>query len=332
MENFDYKDFTLQWHITHRCNLRCKHCYQEDYSAFEGIEKISPVLDQFSELIKSYGCIGRLNITGGEPLTHPDLFELLRLARSKGIKTGVLTNGTLLGQWEARRLRACGVDYVQISLDGMEKVHDEIRGKGSFERAVNGICALKSQGIFTSVSFTVQNNNLGELKKLAYFCDTLGVDKLWFDRVVIPADKDNEKLSVSSGDYWKLMKTAARFNRKGMVFCGRALQFIPCKDKLVYHCSAGENLLIVLANGDVMPCRRLPYIIGNVKENDLLTLHQSSSLMKELRRAGIPDGCKECKYSSLCRGGSKCIAVAKTGRFDIPDPDCRIYAKKSGKP
>lgn len=85
--------------------------------------------------------------------------------------------------------------------------------------------------------------------------------------------------------------------------------------------------MIVLANGDVMPCRRLPFIIGNVRETDLLTLHQNSPLMKELRAVGIPDGCKKCKYAELCRGGSKCLAYAKTGRFDITDPDCFIAEK-----
>ena len=324
MENFDYKDFTLQWHITHRCNLRCKHCYQEDYSAFQSMEDIENVLDQYCTLLKAYNCLGRLNITGGEPLTHPHLFEILRLAHSKGIKTGVLTNGTLIGEWDARKLKACHVDYVQISLDGTEKIHDLIRGKGSFRKAVNGIYALKSQGIFTSISFTAQNTNLSELKKLAVFCYFLGVDKLWFDRVIIPADEDENDLTVSSKDFRKLCKTAAFFNKKNMVFCGRALQFIPCKNKLIYHCSAGENLLIVLANGDVMPCRRLPFIIGNIKQTDLLTLHQNSPVMNELRSTSIPESCKDCKYSELCRGGSKCVAYAKMKRFDIPDPDCKF--------
>lgn len=324
MENFNYTDFTLQWHITHRCNLRCKHCYQDDYGAFENPEKINDILEQYCDLLKAYGCKGRLNITGGEPLTHPHLFELLRLAWSKGIKTGVLTNGTLIGEWEARRLKACHVDYVQVSLDGMEKVHDSIRGKGSFEKAVNGIYALKAQGIFTSISFTAQNNNYRELKRLSAFCHNIGADKLWFDRVIIPSENDSEKLMLSAESFWKLCKTASHLNRKGKVFCGRALQFIPCKNKLIYHCSAGENLLVVLANGDVMPCRRIPLVIGSVKENDLLTLHQNSPVMHELRSVGIPQGCSLCDYASLCRGGSKCVSYAKTGRFDIPDPDCMM--------
>ena len=96
-----YRDFTLQWHITHRCNLRCKHCYQDDYTAFDG-DGAKLVLDQFSEVIKAYDCIGRLNLTGGEPLTHPKLFDILHEARARGMRTGVLTNGTLIGEWEAR--------------------------------------------------------------------------------------------------------------------------------------------------------------------------------------------------------------------------------------
>lgn len=330
MENFNYTDFTLQFHITHRCNLRCRHCYQDDYSAFESLDDMKLVLDQYSALLREYGCRGMLNITGGEPLTHPELFSLLQLARTRRIKTGVLTNGTLIGQFEARKLKACGVDYVQISLDGMESAHDFIRGKGSFSRAVNGICALRAQGIFTSISFTAQNGNMSELKKLAYFCEELGVNKLWFDRVIIPADEDKEGLTLSSEDFQKLCRTAARQNRKGRVFCGRALQFIPCRNKLIYHCSAGENLLIVLANGDVMPCRRLPFVIGNIKENDLLTLHRENEIMRSLRNAGIPEGCRGCEYSELCKGGSKCLAYAKTGRYDVADPDCAL-ARKSEK-
>ncbi len=327
MENFNYTDFTLQWHITHRCNLRCEHCYQEDYSAFESPEKINAVLEQYCSLLKAYHCMGRLNITGGEPLTHPYLFDLLRLAWSKGIKTGVLTNGTLIGEWEARKLKACHVDYVQVSLDGMEKIHDFIRGKGSFEKAVNGIYALQSKGIFTSVSFTAQNHNYKELRKLASFCSYIGADKLWFDRVIIPAEEDTQNLMLSSETFQKLCKTASHLNKRGKVFCGRALQFIPCKNKLIYHCSAGENLLIVLANGEVMPCRRIPLVIGNVNENDLLTLHRDSTVMQELRAVGIPQGCRQCQYAELCRGGSKCVAYAKTGRFDIPDPDCMLLKK-----
>ncbi len=327
----EYKTFTLQWHITHRCNLRCAHCYQDDYSSFESRAEMQRILDQYTDLLAFYGCKGQLNVTGGEPLTHPDLFWLLRAAHERGIKTGVLTNGTLIGLREAQRLRGCGVDYVQISLDGCRKTHDAIRGEGSFEQAVEGIRALKSQGLFVSVSFTAQRQNKGELKKLARFCSCLSVNKLWFDRVIIPADEDAGHLTLQKNEFARLNKQAGRLNRNGMVFCGRALQFLNCRDKLIYHCSAGENLLVVLADGDVMPCRRLPFVLGNVHDSDLLTLHRESPVMQSLRAAQIPEGCRACRYADLCRGGSKCLAYAKTGRYDIPDPDCPLINASAKK-
>ncbi len=103
--------FTLQWHITHRCNLRCSHCYQDDYTAYESADALGNILDQYDELLRKYRFKGYLNITGGEPLTHPALFGVLEEAAKRNIKTAVLTNGTLIGRREARLLKSCGVYY-----------------------------------------------------------------------------------------------------------------------------------------------------------------------------------------------------------------------------
>ena len=85
MENITYNGFfTLQWHITHRCNLRCSHCYQDDYSAFSSRKSLEAVLNQYSRLLEEYGFKGYLNITGGEPLAHADLFWLLEEAGNRG--------------------------------------------------------------------------------------------------------------------------------------------------------------------------------------------------------------------------------------------------------
>ena len=220
------------------------------------------------------------------------------------------------------RLKACGVDYVQVSLDGMEKTHDAIRGRGSFARAVSGIHALLAQNIFTDVSFTAQRGNLGELPKLARYCGDLGVDKLWFDRVVIPAAEDDEQLSLTKEEFQKLSRQAARLNRLHLVSCARALQFIPCKHKSIYRCTAGDRLLTVLADGSVMACRRLPLVFGNVRETELSAIYRGNPDLLRLRQTPLPDACGTCRYAASCAGGAKCIAYARTGRYDLPDPDC----------
>ena len=323
MEEITYNGyFTLQWHITHRCNLRCKHCYQDDYTAFESRDMLSDILNQYEALLKQYSFKGHINFTGGEPLTHPDLFWLIEEARKRDITTAVLTNGTLIGRSEAKKLKILGVDYVQISLDGTKEIHDNIRGNGSFDRAAGGLRELIAQGIYTDVSFTAQRGNLNELKKLARFCYELGVDKLWFDRVVIPSNEDINDLSLTKGEYDKLCRQAARLNKKQMISCARALQFIPCKNKEFYSCTAGSSLLAILADGSVMPCRRLPTVVGNVKEKDLLLIYRDSPELIKLRNSDIPEQCKSCGFSERCRGGAKCITYAKTGRYDLPDPDC----------
>ena len=330
MENITYNGFfTLQWHITHRCNLRCGHCYQDDYNAFSSQESLEDVLNKYTDFLNGYGFKGYLNITGGEPLTHPDLFWLLEESNSRGITTAVLTNGTLIGRREAAALKRLEVDYVQVSLDGLCDTHDKIRGKGSFDLAIRGIRELKAQGIFVTIAFTAQRENYRELGRLADFCNSLGADKLWFDRVVIPESEDKNNLSLGSKEYSALCRKASRLNRSGKISCARALQFIPCREKNIYSCNAGNRLLAVLADGTVMPCRRLPVKAGNITQSDFLTVYRENPELIKLQKSEIPERCRACEYAQSCRGGAKCIAYARSGRYDIPDPDCPLIYNNS---
>ena len=316
------KEFVLQWHITHRCNLRCVHCYQDNYTAFQNRQSLLAVLCQFEELIADLHCYGHINITGGEPTLHPDLYWLIEECNQRNISTALLTNGTTLTINDAKRLKRLGILYAQVSLDGCEKVHETIRGKDSFQRAVNGILALKSQNIYTDVSFTVQRNNKGELKKLAELCRQLNVDKLWFDRVVISVQEDVHQLSLNAEEYRKFCQRASSLNKKHLVSCARALQFLSCKQKHIYQCSAGKSLLTLTADGSVMPCRRLPIVVGNIQKDTLKNIYRDNSILQQLRNDKIPSSCNGCEYTEQCRGGAKCIAYAKTGDFTVRDPDC----------
>ena len=323
-KNRNDRNMVMQWHITHRCNLRCTHCYQEDYSAFGTRFDLLRVLEQFDELLGFYQMRGHINITGGEPLLHPDLFFLLNEVRKRGWTFGVLTNGTLIDRYLARRLSSYHPSFVQISLDGLKKTHDKIRGEGNSDRAIDGICHLKSYEIPVMVSFTAQRENRGELDKLSRVCKKIGVDKLWFDRVVIPAADDTNGLTLSADEYDRLLHSAARINRHGRVHCDRALQFLYAKNKRIYRCSAGDRLLIVQADGSVMPCRRIPLIADNIKDHTLLQIYRDNPLFCDIRQTPLPEACGDCRYAQSCHGGAKCIAYAKTNRYDIPDPDCPL--------
>jgi radical SAM protein with 4Fe4S-binding SPASM domain len=102
----------------------------------------------------------------------------------------------------------------------------------------------------------------------------------------------------------------------------RALQFLVGGGK-PYHCTAGDSLITIQANGDLLPCRRMPVIVGNVLDKSIKELYYSSDFLKKLRNTeNINASCKACIYSNLCRGGLRCLSFASTKDPFSKDPGC----------
>ena len=311
----------LQWHITHECNLQCRHCYQEDRQGVTPYAEMSETLDKYEEYIKAEGYEGQINLTGGEPLLHPDFFSIASDIHKRKIRLGILTNGTMIDDDTAGALAQLKPVFVQVSLDGSEKVHDSIRGAGSFKKALSGIDHLKKNGIRVLISFTVMQENYKEFKKVAAVCASHKADKLWWDRVVT----DDPELYITTEQFKKVSNTAAGLARRyPFISNTRALQWIP-EDSCGYECSAGKRLLIILANGDMMACRRLPFVIGNInKVSCLKSTLGSSDIMKKLAAPAFPEGCKQCRYFYKCAGGARCVTYAQTQRLDMRDVNCYL--------
>lgn len=312
----------LQWHITHRCNLRCRHCYQEDYAREMSREALWEALARYERFLKAEGLHAQINLTGGEPLAHPDFFRLAEEIRRRGHRLAVLSNGTMVDAEAARQLALLKPEFVQVSLDGTTRIHDRIRGAGSFLRAMEGIDRLKSRGVPVQVSFTAQRENRKSLPALALICRAHGVDKLWFDRVVIPEEEDTAHLSLGAEEFRRLVRTAQSLERFTPLRCVRSLQSAPDAEGSCYRCGAGGNLLILLADGTLMPCRRLPYEIGNLFDGELKDTLENSETMRALRDAPVPAACAGCVRAEQCRGGARCITCARTGSWEGRDPDC----------
>ena len=325
----------LQWHITHRCNLRCRHCYQDDFQSEMSLEDLLAVLDKYERFLKERNLTGHINLTGGEPLASPYFFELAGEIVRRGMTFSILTNGTLINEDNAARIALLHPRFVQVSLDGGPDVHDAIRGEGASAAAYRGIDWMKEFGVHVLVSFTAQRMNRFELEDVARIAEKHKVDKLWWDRVIIPKEEDKDHLMLTPRQFrllaWRsgrLTKKTRREDGSSLVTSVRGLQFLYCPDTGTYSCQAGRNLLIIKANGDMMPCRRLPDIIGNVKDGEIGTIINASPVMKELREAGIPRDCEGCPHASKCRGGSRCVTRAKTGSCFGKDPDCWIRGGK----
>lgn len=331
----------FQWHITERCNLRCSHCYQDDYSGRElGFEGLLAVLKQFEDLLafwrrkqRRFSLRGHITVTGGEPFVRRDFMDLLEIfsANKKHYSFAILTNGTFLDAAMARRLRELGPSFVQVSIEGTQATHDKIRGQGNFDRTVSALKHLVGERIRTLISFTAHRDNFREFSEIARVGRRLRVSRVWADRLIPwgtgSALKKQVLTSEETREFFEIMKkarsNAARFwFKRTEIAMHRALQFL-VGDGTPYHCTAGDTLIAVQPNGDLYPCRRMPIRVGNLLETPLVELYYESGLFLALRnRQNVSDGCQDCSYSKLCRGGLKCLSYAVTGDPFTADPGC----------
>ncbi len=315
----------LQWHITHHCNLRCAHCYQEEYAFHMPEDRFDRWLAQYLDFTERRSLSPQINLTGGEPLVHSSFFSFAEELRRRDVRWAVLTNGTLIDASSAKRIASLRPAFVQVSLDGARETHDAIRGDGSFEKALRGVDLLKKENVRVIVSFTAQKSNVGDFSAVAVVCRKHRVDKLWWDRVVTD---DTERLALSTDEFAAFVRQSNRLQdkyrrrMKTRIDNGRALQFLCASQPCVYRCNAGGDLLIFLPNGDVMPCRRLPFVIGNMERSPLEQIVAESELMRELKDAPVPEACRLCSHLSLCRGGAKCVTYAQTGQLYARDVNC----------
>ena len=101
----------------------------------------------------------------------------------------------------------------------------------------------------------------------------------------------------------------------------RALQFLIGGGE-PYRCTAGSSLLTLLPNGDLLPCRRLPIVVGNVLQTPLVNLYRDNETLRALRESAPPPACAACAYRRACRGGLRCLAYAASGDLTTIDPGC----------
>jgi radical SAM family uncharacterized protein len=156
--------------LTYNCNLRCKMCpFWKRSSQDLSIEREKAILRQIYD-----SGVGGIAFEGGEPLLRKDLIEILAYSRSLPLHTSLITNGTLLkSRIDEIAPYINGVVYV--SLDGVEKTHDRIRGvSGCFKKAVQGINAAK-QKVPVTINTTIMAENLHEIQDMVRLAKEMGV-------------------------------------------------------------------------------------------------------------------------------------------------------------
>jgi radical SAM protein with 4Fe4S-binding SPASM domain len=334
----------FQWHITDRCNLNCRHCYNDIKAEKDpSFDELIAVLEKIMKFTKdNYYLTNRnqvrnhITLTGGEPFIHKDFLELLQKIseEKKHFDFAILTNGSFIDKSIARNLKKIKPSFVQVSIEGCEATHDSIRGKGNYRTTLCAIKNLVSENITTFISFTAHRGNFMEFAHVANLGRKLNVRRVWADRL-IPCGSgtslSNELLTPEeTRKFFEIMQQECllakkRWFGKTEISMHRALQFLMAGGR-PYHCTAGETLITVMPNGDVYPCRRMPVKVGNLFEQSLSEIYNYNNLLCDLRScSSLNDTCKACTYSVLCKGGLKCLAYSVKGDPFSGDPGCWIH-------
>ncbi|HSG44752.1 MAG TPA: radical SAM protein, partial [Anaerolineales bacterium] len=279
------RSLLFQWHVTERCNLRCQHCYQDGIPSSElDFDSLLDILEQFKALLANFRAHqpvpAHITLTGGEPFVRKDFPKLVELISSQPelFSFAILTNGTFIDRAIASWLSCMKPAFIQVSLDGMQSTHDQIRGAGNFEQTITSIRNLRAEKVPIAISFTAQRQNYREFLDVAQLGRELNVQLVWSDRV-IPAGHNQKELEVQALSttetraWLDVMSQAHKDGKLDPSNCteiglNRALQFWVGNNQ-PYRCSAGDSLISLLPNGDLVPCRRMPIVVGNVLEQPM---------------------------------------------------------------
>ncbi len=336
-------DFFIQWHLTERCNLRCRHCYQgrrapQEMTADEVKQEIDGATKMFAAWEKEHGIrvAPSIHFTGGEPLLYGGLWEVIAYSRGKNYRIAVMTNGSLITTDEAKEARNLGVSDIQLSLEGPPDLHDSIRGKGSFSRMARGTERLIQAGNRVSANVTLSRLNVDKIGETVKVAKTMGFYGIGFSRVV-PCGRGKSLINnlLNPEEVRSVYQEIQSLNGpsfevvSGDPLAGTLLNIKPSSNcgLTLSGCSAGFSGVTITSDGSVMPCRRIGLVAGNLKKKPLREIWASSDLLWRLRkRENYKGKCGACSFWPSCRG---CRAVAYNysvshGKPDLfaDDPQC----------
>ncbi len=179
--------FMVSYSITTKCNLKCKHCYSDSVNQASPDELSTDEAFRLMDDLSRWG-IGLLIIDGGEPLCREDMLDIVKYASSKGIRSTIGSNGTLIDEGMARKMLDAGVMAIAISVDGANaQTHDSFRGVASaFEQTLKGIEACRNAGLPFQFNTVIREETLSQLGDMLRMAVGRGANAAeFFDLVVV---------------------------------------------------------------------------------------------------------------------------------------------------
>jgi radical SAM protein with 4Fe4S-binding SPASM domain len=315
--------------VTYRCNERCVHCYLDHDDRGEmSTAEIKNVLTQLAEAGVLF-----LTLSGGEVLMRRDFFDVVQFARRLLFNVKMKTNGVMIREREAKRIRELGVEQVQISVySHRAEVHDAItKLPGSLKRTIEAIRFLRTQGLKITIANVLMSANLADSAGVVALAEELGVGYT-VDPTITPkmdGDRSVLHLGMAAPDLKRVFHDRA--------FVGDVDKFCtppPPPDEDVmegYPCSAGHTSCYISPYGDVFPCVAFPLPSGNVRQQSFLEIWHNSTQLKQVRSIRAKDlpTCSTCAHVGTC---TRCpgLAYMEGSMWGPSSADCEKSFQRTG--
>jgi len=344
------------WNMTRACNLACGHCYAEADPGPAPDELTRAEALRLVDHLAEYGTPVIL-FSGGEPLLHPHIFELLERAVRGGVRAVLSTNGLLIDRETAARLAGLGLSYVGISLDGLERTHDELRGRpGLFGLTLKAIQAAREAGLKVGLRLTLNSRNLAELGDLFDLMEREDLPRVCFYHLVaagrgrqmdqwaldraetrqavdLIAERTEEMFRRGQGREVLTVDNHADgpwlyLKKKRAGQDGRAADILELL-RLNGGNSSGHGLGAVSWDGQVHPDQFWRSVrLGSVREHDFAEIWHDpeNEFLQALKnkKDHVTGRCRACVFLSVCGGNLRARAEAATGDPWGEDPACYL--------
>jgi AdoMet-dependent heme synthase len=357
--DFAQKPIFVCWETTKFCLLSCRHCrataqrsrLPEELEYAEG----AAFIDQFLDFGEPYPA---LLLTGGDPLMRPDVFDLIRHAKNRGVYTAVAASVTpLLNRENLQRIKDLGVDIISVSLDGATAaLHDRIRDiPGTWQATLDAISLATSCGLRLQVNTTVMKSNLRQLADIFQLSRERGA-VAWEVFFLIrtgrgsalenPEPQECEEVAhflydatqygipvrTSEGPHFR--RVFLQRQKTGQASAGelydhlatrlRALAGEPLNAPTVRLNATGDGkgIIFIGHDGEVFPSGFLPLSLGNVRNERLQKIYTTHPLLVGMRdTTNLKGRCGACEYKVIC-SGSRSRAYAEFQDPYQEDPAC----------
>jgi MoaA/NifB/PqqE/SkfB family radical SAM enzyme len=276
----------VSWNYTYACNFNCDHCYSraDSYPIELSTQQYEDIVSQIIE-----AKVFKVGLGGGEPLIRKDCLDIIAQLSQAGIDTNITTNGWLINEEIAEKIVNSQLSTLYISLDSSdERKHDVFRNKnGSYQKVVEAMKLCVENKINVQLSTVVTSVNIDHLKQIVELAEGIGIQGIEFKRFRPKGNglKSKQKYQLSEAQEQLLKDEIYNLQKKSKL--NIALIYGAESDGEVDSgCPCGTKSICIRPNGDVSPCAYEETVIGNLMQQSLTEIWQTSPMLKTIREGG----------------------------------------------